>query len=29
MKGTPMHKSYKAIAPHPEDFPRLLDAMGA
>ena len=29
MKGTPMYKSYVAIAPHPEDFPRLLDAMGA
>jgi len=29
MKETPMYKSYVAIAPHPEDFPRLLDAMGA
>jgi pimeloyl-ACP methyl ester carboxylesterase len=28
MKDTPMYKSYIAIAPHPEDFPRLLDAMG-
>src|SRR5262249_23742810 len=28
MKETPMYKSYVAIAPHPEDFPRLLDAMG-
>lgn len=28
MKGTPMYESYKAIAPHPEDFPRLLDRMG-
>ena len=28
MKETPMYKSYMAIAPHPEDFPRLLDAMG-
>ena len=29
MKQTPMYKSYLAIAPHPEDFPRLLDRMGA
>lgn len=29
MKGTPMYKSYAAIAPKPEDFPRLLDQMGA
>jgi pimeloyl-ACP methyl ester carboxylesterase len=29
MKETPMYKSYIAIAPHPEDFPRLLDQMGA
>jgi pimeloyl-ACP methyl ester carboxylesterase len=29
MKETPMYKSYVAIAPHPEDFPKLLDAMGA
>ena len=29
MKETPMYKSYVAVAPHPEDFPRLLDAMGA
>jgi pimeloyl-ACP methyl ester carboxylesterase len=28
MKETPMYKSYAAIAPRPEDFPRLLDAMG-
>lgn len=28
MKDTPMYKSYMAVAPHPEDFPRLLDAMG-
>jgi pimeloyl-ACP methyl ester carboxylesterase len=28
MKGTPMYQSYAAIAPHPEDFPRLLDRMG-
>lgn len=29
MKDTPMYKSYVAIAPHPEDFPKLLDQMGA
>jgi len=29
MKETPMYKSYMAIAPHPEDFPKLLDKMGA
>jgi pimeloyl-ACP methyl ester carboxylesterase len=29
MKDTPMYKSYVAIAPHPEEFPRLLDTMGA
>ena len=29
MKETPMYKSYVAIAPHPEDFPKLLDRMGA
>ena len=28
MKDTPMYKSYMAVAPHPEDFPRLLDALG-
>ena len=28
MKETPMYKSYVAVAPHPEDFPRLLDRMG-
>ncbi len=28
MKGTPMYVSYKAVAPKPEDFPRLLDRMG-
>ena len=28
MKDTPMYKSYVAVAPHPEDFPKLLDAMG-
>ncbi len=29
MKETPMYKSYMAIAPHPQDFPKLLDQMGA
>jgi pimeloyl-ACP methyl ester carboxylesterase len=29
MKETPIYKSYAAIAPHPEEFPKLLDAMGA
>jgi pimeloyl-ACP methyl ester carboxylesterase len=29
MKGTPMYESYKAIAPKPEEFPKLLDQMGA
>ncbi len=29
MKGTPMHDGYLATAPRPDDFPRLLDAMGA
>ena len=28
MKGTPMYTSYMAVAPHPEDFPKLLDKMG-
>jgi pimeloyl-ACP methyl ester carboxylesterase len=28
MKGTPMYKSYVAVAPHPEEFPKLLEAMG-
>jgi pimeloyl-ACP methyl ester carboxylesterase len=28
MKDTPMYQSYAAIAPRPEDFPRLLDRMG-
>jgi len=28
MKETPMYKSYVAVAPKPQDFPRLLDAMG-
>ena len=29
MKGTPMYKSYVAVAPRPEEFPKLLDQMGA
>ncbi len=29
MKETPMYQAYVAVAPHPEDFPKLLDAMGA
>jgi pimeloyl-ACP methyl ester carboxylesterase len=29
MKDTPIYKSYLAVAPHPEDFPKLLDQMGA
>ena len=29
LKETPMYKSYVAIAPRPQDFPKLLDAMGA
>jgi pimeloyl-ACP methyl ester carboxylesterase len=29
MKDTPMYKSYVAVAPRPQDFPRLLDKMGA
>ncbi|MGH7626832.1 MAG: alpha/beta fold hydrolase, partial [Gemmatimonadaceae bacterium] len=28
MKGSPLYTSYAAIAPHPEEFPRLLDNMG-
>ena len=28
MKETPMYKSYMAVAPKKEDFPRLLDRMG-
>ena len=28
MKDTPMYTTYAAVAPHPEDFPRLLDRMG-
>jgi len=29
MKATPIYQSYAAIAPHPEEFPKLLDQMGA
>ena len=29
MKGTPMYTSYMEVAPHPEDFPKLLDQIGA
>ena len=29
MKDTPMYMSYVAVAPNPEEFPKLLDAMGA
>jgi pimeloyl-ACP methyl ester carboxylesterase len=29
MKDSPMYKAYIAVAPRPEDFPRLLDQMGA
>jgi pimeloyl-ACP methyl ester carboxylesterase len=29
MKETPMYQSYIAIAPKPEEFPKLLDQMGA
>ena len=28
MKETPMYQSYVSVAPHPEDFPKLLDRMG-
>ncbi len=28
MKQTPMYSSYMAVAPRPQDFPRLLDRMG-
>lgn len=28
MKDTPMYQGYMAVAPNPEDFPRLLDRMG-
>ena len=29
MKGTPMYQSYVKVAPHPQEFPKLLDQMGA
>jgi pimeloyl-ACP methyl ester carboxylesterase len=29
MKGTPMHDNYMKIAPRKEDFPKLLDKIGA
>ena len=29
MKETPMYKSYVEVAPRPDDFPKLLDKMGA
>lgn len=29
IKDTPMYQSYMAVAPHPEDFPKLLDQTGA
>jgi pimeloyl-ACP methyl ester carboxylesterase len=28
MKETPLYQSYVAVAPKPQDFPRLLDRMG-
>jgi pimeloyl-ACP methyl ester carboxylesterase len=28
MKGTPMYELYQRVAPHPEDFGRLLDKIG-
>jgi pimeloyl-ACP methyl ester carboxylesterase len=28
MKETPMYKSYVAVSPRPQDFPKLLDRMG-
>ena len=28
LKDTPMYQLYQRVAPHPEDFPRLLDKMG-
>ncbi len=28
MKGTPMYQSYVAVAPNPDEFPKLLDRMG-
>ncbi|MBX3529704.1 MAG: alpha/beta fold hydrolase [Rhizobiaceae bacterium] len=29
MRDTPMYRSYMAVAPNPEEFPKLLDNMGA
>jgi pimeloyl-ACP methyl ester carboxylesterase len=29
MKDTPMYETYQRLAPRPEDFPRLLDKIGA
>ena len=29
MKDTPMYELYQRVAPHPDDFPRLLDKIGA
>src|SRR3989442_3734565 len=29
MKDTPMYQLYQRVPPHPEDFPRLLDKIGA
>jgi pimeloyl-ACP methyl ester carboxylesterase len=29
MHDTPMYRSYEAVAPHPDEFPVLLDRMGA
>ena len=29
LKGTPMYDGYMRVAPHPEDFPKLLDKVGA
>jgi pimeloyl-ACP methyl ester carboxylesterase len=29
MKDTPIYKAYMAVAPKPEEFPKLLDQMGA
>ena len=28
MKDTPMYQHYQQVAPHPDDFPRLLDKIG-
>lgn len=28
MKNTPLYRSYVKVAPHPDQFPKLLDAMG-